>query len=85
MCFTDSQAKTGYWLDRIKARLRDISESWIASVFLILNPVKLTGVATLWFIVWVLESLSVYFIRKIESNENRCNLNENHTYAICHL
>lgn len=38
------QAKTGYGLDRVKARLQDTSESWIASIFLVLNLVKLAGV-----------------------------------------
>ena len=39
------QAKTGYGLNRIKARLRETSESWIASIFLVLNLVKLAEVA----------------------------------------
>lgn len=39
------QAKTGYGLNRIKARLRQTSESWIAGIFLVLNLVKLAGVA----------------------------------------
>lgn len=38
------QAKTGYGLDRVKARLQNTSESWIASIFLVLNLVKLAGV-----------------------------------------
>lgn len=42
------QAKTGYGLDRIKARLVDTSESWIASIILVLNLVKLAQVALLW-------------------------------------
>jgi hypothetical protein len=37
------QAKAGYGLNRIKARLRITSESWIAGIFLVLNPVKLAG------------------------------------------
>jgi IS5 family transposase len=37
------QAKTAYGLDRIKARLRNTSESWIASIILVLNLVKLAG------------------------------------------
>jgi hypothetical protein len=41
------QAKTGYGLNRIKARLKDTSESWIAGILLALNPVKLAGVASL--------------------------------------
>jgi len=39
------QAKTGYGLDRIKARLKGTSESWIAGIFLVLNLVKLAGTA----------------------------------------
>ena len=35
------QAKTGYGLNRIKARLKETSESWIAGIFLVLNLVKL--------------------------------------------
>jgi len=38
------QAKTGYGLDRVKARLQNTSESWVASIFLVLNLVKLAGV-----------------------------------------
>lgn len=39
------QAKTGYGLNRIKARLKGTSEVWIACIFLVLNLVKLAGVA----------------------------------------
>jgi len=39
------QAKTAYGLDRIKARLQGTSESWIATIILVLNLVKLAGVA----------------------------------------
>ena len=39
------QAKTGYGLNRIKARLRETSETWIASIILVLNLVKLAGLA----------------------------------------
>ena len=41
------QAKSSYGLDRIKARLSNTSESWIASIILVLNLVKLTGQAPL--------------------------------------
>jgi len=37
------QGKTAYGLNRIKARLKDTSESWIASIILVLNLVKLAG------------------------------------------
>ena len=39
------QAKTAYGLNRIKARLRNTSESWIASIILVLNLTKLAGKA----------------------------------------
>ena len=39
------QAKTGYRLNRIKARLKGTSESCFASIFLVLNLVKLAGAA----------------------------------------
>lgn len=38
------QAKTGYGLNRIRARLKPTNESWIACIFLVLNLVKLAGV-----------------------------------------
>ena len=75
------QAKTGYGLDRIKARLQDTSESWIASIFLVLNLVKLAGVAHHCLIAMIIE----YLNQKIEQNENRCDLNKNHTYRHCLL
>jgi hypothetical protein len=37
------QAKTGYGMNRIKARLSQTSESWIASIIMVLNLVKLAG------------------------------------------
>jgi transposase, IS5 family len=37
------QAKTAYGLNRIKARLQNTSESWIATIIMVLNLVKLTG------------------------------------------
>ena len=36
------QAKTAYGLDNIKAKLKQTSESWIASIALVLNLVNLT-------------------------------------------
>jgi hypothetical protein len=37
------QAKTAYDMNRIKARLKETSESWIATIVLVLNLVKLAG------------------------------------------
>jgi hypothetical protein len=45
------QAKTGYGLDKVKARLKETSQSWIASIILVLNLVKLAGVIHPW-LVW---------------------------------
>jgi hypothetical protein len=42
------QAKTAYGLDRIKARLSNTSQSWVASIILVLNLVHLAEVALLW-------------------------------------
>jgi transposase, IS5 family len=39
------QGKTAYGLDRIRARLAQTSESWIATIILVLNLVKLTGMS----------------------------------------
>ncbi len=41
------QAKVAYGMNRIKARLADTSESWIASIVLVLNLIKLIGKAPL--------------------------------------
>lgn len=41
------QAKNAYGMNRIRARLRDTSQSWIASIIMVLNLVKLAGVTPL--------------------------------------
>ncbi len=41
------QAKNGYGMNRIRARLRNTSQSWIASIIMVLNLVKLAGEASL--------------------------------------
>ncbi len=42
------QAKTAYGLNRVRARLANTSESWIASIILVLNLVHLAEVALCW-------------------------------------
>jgi len=42
------QAKNAYGMNRIRARLKNTSQSWIASIILVLNLVKLAGMALLW-------------------------------------
>ena len=54
------QAKTAYGLNRVKARLRGTSESWIASIILVLNLVKLAGAALPSLIFKILASLSMF-------------------------
>lgn len=41
------QAKNGYGMNRIRARLDQTSRSWIASIIMVLNLVKLAGQASL--------------------------------------
>jgi IS5 family transposase len=53
------QAKTAYGLNRVKARLRETSESWIACIILVLNLVKLAGAALPSLIFNILSSFSV--------------------------
>lgn len=52
------QAKTAYGLNRVRARLQNTSESWIASIILVLNLVKLAGAALLCPIFRLAESFS---------------------------
>jgi transposase, IS5 family len=52
------QAKNAYGLNRIRARLRGTSESWIACIFLVLNLVKLAGTALPYLVVTLLKSFS---------------------------
>ena len=53
------QAKNGYGLNRIRARLKGTSETWIASIILVLNLVKLAGLSILLLPVKKAESFSV--------------------------
>ena len=61
------QAKTAYGLNRIRARLRDTSESWIASIILVLNLVKLAGAALPCLIVKLMLSFSAKDLFDLES------------------
>jgi transposase, IS5 family len=54
------QAKVGYGLDRIKARLASTSESWVASIILVLNLVHLAEVALLWIKLTLWHNFSSY-------------------------
>lgn len=66
------QAKTAYGLNRIKARLRDTSESWIASIILVLNLVKLAGAALPCLIVKLIDGFYHSFsARRMADQERR--------------
>ena len=54
------QAKTAYGMNRIKARLRITSESWIAGIILVLNLVKLAGAVALYLILNTRRSFSAW-------------------------
>lgn len=56
------QGKTGYGLNRIKARLQGTSESWIATIILVLNLVRLAGVALLRPYLNAFESFSAWLL-----------------------
>ena len=61
------QAKNRYGMNRIRARLEDTSQSWIASIILVLNLVKLAGKAllSLGFSAW--EMLEMAIVNSIEA------------------
>jgi hypothetical protein len=61
------QAKTAYGLNRIRARLPNTSESWIASIILVLNLVKLAGAALLCLIENWVKSFSAGWQAKLIS------------------
>ena len=62
------QAKRAHGLDRVKARLANTSESWIASIILVLNLVHLAEVALLWIKVLLIK-LKIE-TQKIESKQH---------------
>ena len=71
------QAKTAYGMNRIKARLSDTSESWIASIVLVLNLIKLIGRASLCLLVkFYKKSVDlenyIRIILKYHLGKNRC-------------
>jgi IS5 family transposase len=69
------QAKVAYGMNRIKARLADTSESWIASIVLVLNLIKLIGRVPLSLLVKFYEKyahvvMTVCLILKSEFRKN---------------
>jgi len=60
------QTKTAYGLNRVKARHRETSESWIACIILVLNLVKLAGVALPSLFVKLLSDLTAQVIKDFQ-------------------
>ena len=66
------QAKTAYGMNRIKARLQGTSQSWIATIIMVLNLVKLTGqvpyclfVKGLTYSAWYVKNMLRFAVRDI--------------------
>lgn len=55
------QAKTAYGMNRIKARLKQTSESWVASVVLVLNLINLIGKASLSLMLKIMKWIKLYW------------------------
>jgi len=70
------QAKTAYGMNRIKARLNETSQSWIASIVLVLNLINIIGEALLSLICkltdWIKYNISY---RKFSKNQICVDLN----------
>ncbi len=64
------QAKTAYGLNRIKARLAQTSSSWIATIIMVLNLVKLTGQVPFCLILFILNSRVLELKKIITRLEN---------------
>jgi hypothetical protein len=58
------QAKVGYGLDNIKAKLQTTSESWIASIILVINLVNLTRLAPPYIYIIIVNIWRKYFERR---------------------
>ncbi|TAG58812.1 MAG: hypothetical protein EAZ27_01255 [Cytophagales bacterium] len=57
------QGKSAYGLGKIKARLKDTSQSWIASIILVLNLVKLAGL-NLYCLLFLIEKFIIFILLK---------------------
>jgi hypothetical protein len=65
------QAKTAYGMNRIKARLQSTSQSWIATIVMVLNLVKLTGLIPYCLIVKWVTTYSAILLNKIIGSTNK--------------
>ncbi len=67
---TFGQAKTAYGMNRIKARLTQTSESWIATIVLVLNLVKLIGLGYYNYVVALINSARCFLRYYVKSVRN---------------
>jgi len=56
------QAKTAYGMNRIKARLKHTSESWIATIIMVLNLVKLAGEVPYFIYRTIIEMINTWML-----------------------
>ena len=82
------QAKTAYGMNRIKARLQGTSESWIATIIMVLNLVKLTGEVPYCLLVNILtcsariwNNLMAWFVRATYGGTSHSRSFSNLTYS----
>jgi transposase, IS5 family len=73
------QAKTAYGMNRIKARLTQTSESWIATIVLVLNLVKLIGLGYYNYVLALINSAKCFLEYYLESIWNLNPLDEGKT------
>jgi hypothetical protein len=66
------QAKTGYGLNRIRARLANTSRSWIASIIMVLNLVKLAGEAPLCFLLGFSATIKGFIEKTLNNAKSGC-------------
>lgn len=76
---TFGQAKTAYGMNRIKARLTQTSESWIATIVLVLNLVKLIGLGYYNYVLALINSARSFLRYYLESVWNLNLLDEEKT------
>ena len=78
------QAKTTYGMNRIKARLQQTSESWIATIILVLNLVKLTGQVPYWIIAAVF-TYSANWYDRMKYEISKWNYNQKEKFTILRM
>ena len=64
------QAKVRYGMDRIKARLKDTSESWVAMILVVMNGVRLAKEAPYFWLLSEMRRLEEFFLNIIPEIRN---------------